>query len=100
MRCHAFVGIDEHDPESGQGWWDHYTDPRFSRTLDGDWSLVELPFSVRDGAHEITLFVTGEAFYPDSIYVDELLIRDASVDVLRSDSLSGVLWYNGHRLRP
>ena len=100
MRCHAFVGIDEHDPETQEGWWDHYTDPRFSRTLDGDWSLVELPFTVRDAAHEITLFVTGEPFYPDSIHVDELLIRDAAVDVLRVDSLNGVLWYNGHRLRP
>ena len=99
MRCHAFVGIDERDPESGQGWWDHYTDPRFSRTLDGDWSLVELPFSVRDASHEVKLFLQGERYYPDSVFIDELVISEATSEwtLVQED---GVVWWNGHRLRP
>ncbi|MCB9168723.1 MAG: hypothetical protein H6594_00045 [Flavobacteriales bacterium] len=95
MRCHALAGIDEHDPVTGEGWWDHYTDPRFARTIDGDWSLVEIPFQVRSSAHPIKVFVTGAAFYPDSIYIDDLLVRRKGAEVVRLDSLHQMLWHNG-----
>lgn len=99
MRCHSFIGIDEKDPLTGEGWWDHYTDARFSRTIVGDWSLIELPFTLRDPAHELQLFITGQPYYPDSIHVDELWIRAADADVYRRDP-DGRIWKNGHFIDP
>lgn len=100
MRCHAFAGIDDFDPEAGTGIWDHYTDPRFARTIEGDWSMVELPFRAGGKNHELRLFITGEPYYQDSIWVDDLSIRVADVDVYRVDSVGGKLWYNGHWVVP
>jgi len=100
MRCHAFVGIDDVDPTTGQGAWSYYTDPRFARTIVGDWSMVELPFRSGGKHHELKLFISGEAYDHDSIWVDDLSIRVADVDLYRMDSLSGKLWYNGHWIVP
>ncbi len=99
MRCHALAGIDEFDEATGQGYWDHYTNPRFSRTLVGDWSLVEIPFTVRDPQNRIKVFVDRFWYQPlDTVFVDELLVRQADVSVLRYDADS-TLWWNGHPLR-
>lgn len=100
MRCHALVGIDDQDPATGKGAWDFYTDPRFARTIVGDWSLVELPFRKGGMGHELKLFITGQPYYRDSIWVDDLSVRVADVDVYRPDSATGMLWYNNHWLQP
>jgi hypothetical protein len=44
------------------------------------------------------LFVQGEPYYRDSIFVDELLVRKADVDVVRDERPTGPIWWNGHRL--
>ncbi|MBS1940198.1 MAG: hypothetical protein JST38_04915 [Bacteroidetes bacterium] len=100
MRCHAFVGIDDFDPVSGKGAWNYYTDPRFARTIVGDWSMVELPFRVGGKNHELKLFISGQPYDHDSIWVDDLSVRVADVDVYRVDSVSGKLWYNGNWIVP
>lgn len=100
MRCHALVGIDDVDPKTGKGVWNYYTDPRFARTIVGDWSLVELPFRSGGKDHDLKLFIIGEPYYQDSIWVDDLSIRVADVDVYRVDSLYGKLWYNNHWIVP
>jgi hypothetical protein len=100
MRCHAFVGIDDQDPATGKGAWNYFTDPRFARTIVGDWSLVELPFRKGGLGHELNLFITGQPYYRDSIWVDELSVRVADVDVYRMDSLSGRLWFNNQWIGP
>lgn len=103
MRCSAMIGIDEHNDRAGVGWWDYTTDARFCRTIDGDWSLVELPFRVRDAADRVRLFITGRPYHTDSIYVDDLLIRRADTDVwkvlcgTREDPQE--LLFNGHVVR-
>jgi hypothetical protein len=100
MRCHALVGIDDQDPATGKGAWNYFTDPRFARTIVGDWSLVELPFRKGGLGHELNLFITGQPYYRDSIWVDELSVRVADVDVYRMDSLSGRLWFNNQWISP
>ena len=100
MRCHALAGIDDHDPVTDKGVWNDYTDPRFARTIVGDWSLVELPFRSHDKGHELSLFITGQPYDHDSIWVDDLCIRAADVDVYGMDSLSGRLWYNNNWIDP
>lgn len=96
MRCHAFATIDEQDTTSGRGAWNHYTDPRFARTVVGDWSLVEIPFRRSMPNSMLRLLVTGEAYYTDSIYIDDVQLRPLATTVFRPDTLAGVLWYDNH----
>lgn len=100
MRCHAFVGIDDFNTATGKGAWNYYTDPRFARTIVGDWSMVELPFRMGGKNHELKLFISGQPYDHDSIWVDDLSVRVADVDVYRVDSMSGKLWYNGNWIVP
>ncbi len=83
MRVHLFFGIDEVDPVTGQGQWHHYVDGRFSRVLDGDWSMVQLPFYNHGKGHRHRLFVTSWPAVDDTVWVDEVLIRGASTHVQR-----------------
>lgn len=83
MRAHLFFGIDDVDPQTGKGDWHYYTDGRFSRILDGDWSFVELPFRSLGTGHRLQLFVTGWPAVPDTTWIDEVLIRAAGTHVQR-----------------
>ena len=75
---------------------------RFARIVNGDWSLVELPFTVDRAEDEYRIFVEGRRTYQDTIWVDELIIRpDAATSfrVLEHDGerITKVI-YNGHFL--
>ncbi|MBK9073513.1 MAG: hypothetical protein IPL77_00840 [Flavobacteriales bacterium] len=83
MRCHVLFGINEVDPVSWQGRWHHYTDGRFSRVLDGDWSMVRLPFQSHGADKMHQLFVTSTAAVDDTLWIDEVLIRRADVHLQR-----------------
>jgi len=83
MRCHVLLGINEVDPVSWRGQWHHYTDGRFSRVLDGDWSMVRLPFQSHNADKMHQLFVTSTAAVDDTLWIDEVLIRRADTHVQR-----------------
>ncbi|MBP6389342.1 MAG: hypothetical protein KA175_00780 [Flavobacteriales bacterium] len=83
MRCHVLFGISELDPVSWQGQWHHYTDGRFARVLDGDWSMIRLPFQShgKDKMHQ--LFVTSTPAVDDTLWIDEVIIRREDTHVQR-----------------
>ncbi|MFZ1666197.1 MAG: hypothetical protein WBO28_08245 [Flavobacteriales bacterium] len=89
MRAHLFFGIDDIDPVNGEGAWHHYSDGRFSRILDGDWSFVEIPFRNHGAGHRHRLFVTSWDPVADTAWIDEVMIRAAGTHVQKwpADSL-------------
>jgi hypothetical protein len=90
MRAHLFFGIDDVDPKTGKGEWYHYTDGRFSRVLDGDWSFVKVPFRSHGTDHHLRLFVTSWPAVADTAWIDEVMVRAADTHVQRwpADSLA------------
>jgi|GEM_PF-914038 len=102
LRSHALTCVAQREPTTGQEDWITCSDMRFARIVNGDWSLVELPFTVDRAEDEYRIFVEGRRTYQDTIWVDELIIRpDAATSfrVLEHDGerITKVI-YNGHFL--
>lgn len=83
MRTHLFIGVDDHDPTTGRSDWTYYTDGRFCRLIDGDWSFVQLPFRSNGTDHRQALFITSWPAVNDTLWVDELLVRPKDLRVQR-----------------
>ncbi|MBI5219706.1 MAG: hypothetical protein HY958_12325 [Bacteroidia bacterium] len=54
-----------------------------SEVINGNWSLIELTFSVQNPANEISLVSIGKEESKGKIYLDNLLIREKGQDVFK-----------------
>lgn len=102
LRCHTLTCVAERDPATGKEEWIVCSDARYGRIVNGDWTMVELPFTTRIPGAEYRIFTEGQRVYTDSIWVDEVMVRPAhaaSLKVLeeKDGKLRSVL-YNGHHL--
>lgn len=77
LRNHALTCVAQRDPRTGREDWINCGDMRFARIVNGDWSLVELPFTVNSRADEYRIFVEGRKSYRDTIWCDEVVVRPA-----------------------
>lgn len=73
--------------------------PASSMVIDGDWSLVELEFSLTDPGHEIEVFLRGPWKGKGDYYIDELLLREKEVNVYKilqreDDMINGLMKNN------
>ncbi|MFZ1686089.1 MAG: hypothetical protein WAU70_01630 [Flavobacteriales bacterium] len=68
---------------SGEQQWSRCTDPRYSRCIDGDWSLVELTFHLDHEDDALQLYMEGDRLQTDSAWMDDLLVRRLDTDVYR-----------------
>lgn len=87
---------------NGEQHWNRCTDPRFSRCIDGDWTLVELPFHVDHEDDRMEVYMEADPIYTDSAWIDDLLVRRADTDVYRvlpaDGDLPTAIQHNGHVL--
>ena len=75
--------------------------PDHSEVIQGDWSLVELPFTTTCDDEDITLRTVCDGYIDRRVIVDEILVRPAALDVYRVErSTEGreELFYNDHRI--
>ncbi|HNR54259.1 MAG TPA: hypothetical protein PKJ19_03765 [Flavobacteriales bacterium] len=102
LRNHALTCVAQRDPHSGREDWITCGDMRFARIVNGDWSLVELPFTANKDEDEYRIFVEGRRNYRDSIWCDEVMVRPAythSFKVLeRTDGRITKVLFNGQVL--
>ena len=77
LRNHALTCVAQRDPGSGREDWITCGDMRFARIVNGDWSLVELPFTANKDEDEYRVFVEGRRSYRDTIWCDEVMVRPA-----------------------
>lgn len=101
LRCHALTCVALRD-STGHEEWPSCSDPRFARMVNGDWSLVEIPFTAGPGHVEHRIFTEAAPWYRDELWVDEVMVRPARAEtfkVLREEygQVVSVL-YNGHHL--
>lgn len=102
LRNHALTCVAQRDPGSGREDWITCGDMRFARIVNGDWSLVELPFTANKDEDEYRVFVEGRRSYRDTIWCDEVMVRPAythSFKVLeRADGRITKVIFNGQVL--
>ena len=77
LRCHSLTCVAQREPDSGKEDWISCGDIRFARIINGDWSLMELPFTVSRDEDQYRIFAEGKATYTDSIWCDEVVVRPA-----------------------
>jgi hypothetical protein len=63
--------------------WTTIVDPCTSLCINGDWSLAEINFRVKDPSHKITIIVKGKDNSTKSINADDLLIRENQCEVYK-----------------
>ncbi|MBK6776998.1 MAG: hypothetical protein IPG74_14575 [Flavobacteriales bacterium] len=52
--------------------------------INGDWTLVELPFDMENEDDLLTLYIEADHKHLDSAWTDELLVRRSDVDLYRT----------------
>lgn len=65
--------------------------------IDGDWTLIELPFTTKDAGFTSNLFVRGNEIPGVNWIIDDLLVREAGTDVYRKTPR--FLMWNNQRIR-
>lgn len=70
--------------------------------INGNWSLIEFRFTVTDASNPATLFLKGDDLSSIKWNIDDVLIREATVDVYRileeKNGQPTKLFMNNHRL--
>lgn len=76
--------------------------PDESEVIDGDWSMVEVPFTTAQDDERIELITHWTYWFERPMVVDEILLRPQACDVYRLDTLADGaedLLYNGYWIR-
>ncbi|MCX7861378.1 MAG: hypothetical protein N2449_00075 [Bacteroidales bacterium] len=89
--------VEETDENNNVSWIAH-TDPRFSSTIVGDWSLVQFSFKVKNNKCLYKIFSSPMKSWQDTFFVDDLLIKPTQLSVFRvfENQKKGILFYNNH----
>lgn len=87
--------VEEYDEK--QGTWTQTTCfPDQSETINGNWSLAEIPFRVSSPGNRIYIVTIGARDARGPVYIDDLLIREEAMDVYREEG--DFLFFNNHRI--
>lgn len=74
--------------------------PIYSQVIDGDWSLVELNFTIKDINAKYKLIMDGKNRSDKSFYIDDLLIYKKGNEIYRLEKEDGkhFLFKNNHKI--
>lgn len=104
MHTQTLVAISEGDTKVDKVQWRDITDVRFTRVIDADWCMVEVPFMVTDSTHVHSLILSRTHWFTDTVRVDDLLVHEAGQvvsDTVVDHRTGGVqVRYNGHWFDP
>lgn len=87
------VVLEEHDGVKNESNWHYSTDTRFSKIILGDWSLIEFKVKPLNNKTSYSLYFPGRNNGVDSIYIDNILIRESDLDVYKKLN-NNELFYN------
>jgi len=66
------------EKQNNETKWTKIVNPAYSPVIDGDWSLVEMEFSLKDVNTEIDLILKGDDLSDKPVYIDDFLIYKTS----------------------
>ncbi len=85
--------IEEYD-EAADTWESVTCFPEQSEVINGNWSLVECIFTVKNPKNRMYIVLKGKDDSKGNIYADDLLVRQKDVDFYQMNADSGRLFYN------
>jgi hypothetical protein len=90
--------IEEYD-ESSDTWESTTHFPDQSETINGDWSLVEGEFTVKNPENRIYIVTIGTKDAKGPLFVDDLLVRESGTDVYSIEGQGNILFFNNHQIQ-
>lgn len=91
----------EYDTENNR-WHETTVFPQESEVIFGDWSLVEMEFSIMDSKNEVFIISKGKPNQKSPLHADNLLIRDQRNEVYKvlREGKNPILFKNNHYIQP
>ncbi len=89
--------VEEYDPNL-EKWYTTVIFPEFAETIYRDWSLVEGTFKATNAQNIISIITKGKANSKALLHADDLLVREAGIDIYKVDTITNTLFYNNHRV--
>jgi hypothetical protein len=89
--------IEEYDEETNT-WYSTICLPEQSETINGDWSLIENTFEVKNPKNKIFVVTIGKDDSREKLFADDLLIRESGADVYSINEEEDTLFYNNHEV--
>lgn len=88
--------IEEHD-EVNNTWETTTYFPEQSETINGNWSLVEGTFKVKNSKSKVYITTKGKENATQELFADDLLIKENGVDIYKLVN-DNQLFYNNHQV--
>ena len=85
---------EEHNKITGKSNWHYSTDARFAKLIKNNWSLIEFNFKPENDSINYNLYLPGRNNGIDSIYIDNILIREADLDIYKKLKDNKLLYNN------
>ncbi|MCF8368766.1 MAG: hypothetical protein K9G76_06960 [Bacteroidales bacterium] len=77
--------VEEYD-ETEDKYYSNFVLPEQSYVIDGDWSLVEIDFKIKNPENKVFVKLLGKSIDKKDFYLDDLLIRNKKTEVYRIDA--------------
>ncbi len=90
--------IEEYD-ELNNIWYSTTIFPEYSETINGDWSLIEGVFKIKNTKNKVYIVSKGKENSKALLHADDLLIQEVGTDVYRLEEEKKFLFYNNQRIK-
>jgi len=98
LNLHFQLRVEEFD-ESANSWESTICFPEQSEVINGDWSLVEMEFKVKNPDSYVYIVTKGKPNSKSPFVADDLLIREQQLNVYLLDTINNTLFYNNHDIK-
>jgi len=89
--------IEEYD-EDTNSWLSTTYFPEESQVINGNWSLVEGTFEVKNQKNKVFITTKGNDDSKGPLFADDLLIKEAGLDVYSLNETKTKLFFNNHAI--
>ena len=87
--------VEEYNEESNT--WETTTYfPEQSEVINGDWSLIEGTFAVKNPKNKISIVTKGKDDSKGPLFVDDILVKEEGVDIYSLSDYKDKLFFNNH----
>ncbi len=79
--------------------WEQEFYPELSQLINGDWSLVEFDFTIKNKSDKLKLYTKGSVYSYGNIIFDDLFVCEKPLDVYKEIKKNKELFFNNHQIK-
>jgi len=97
LNEHFRFGLIEYN-EKGIVWEKEFY-PELSQVINGDWSLVEFDFKMKNKNNKLKVYTWGSVYSHGEVIYDDLFIYEYSLKVYKEIKKNEELFFNNHQIK-